>query len=75
MKIHLASTKIRDKNYGIGECVVSIGGQQCPAIAVKAGKERRIGLRADVVAWLAARGLTLREAENFVTTGLRKDVV
>lgn len=64
--IQPAQTQIRRKRYSIGRCYVA--GR--PAIAVKAGRAKHIGMRGDVLDWLTARGLSLTEARRFVRNGL-----
>ena len=66
VRIVLAGKRIRRKQYGIARC--SVAGQ--PAIAVKAGRERIIETRENVVTWLSERGLSKDEAEAFVYEGL-----
>lgn len=64
--IQLAGTRIGRRSYAIGRCYVA--GR--PAIAVKAGREKHIGTRGMILNWLTERGLSIRQAREFVKAGL-----
>ena len=64
--ITLAGTRIGRRSYAVGRCYVA--GR--PAIAVKAGRQKHIGNRGAILNWLTERGLSLRQAREFVRTGL-----
>lgn len=66
--IQLASTRIGRRSYAIGRCYVA--GK--PSIAVKAGREKHIGNRGMILNWLTERGLSIRQAREFVKAGLDK---
>src|SRR3954465_11071496 len=62
----LAGTQIGRRKYAIGRCYVA----GVPSIAVKAGREKFIGKRGDVLNWLTERKLSLVDARRFVRKGL-----
>ena len=63
---------IRRKLYGVVAVNASIGGSDLGdgLVAVRAGKEKHVNELEHVVRWLSERGLSLEEAEEFVTDGL-----
>lgn len=71
-QIHLMTDEIRGVRYGVGRCVVTIGGAPIDGVAVAAGDERRVTTEDHAWAWLAQHGLTEDEARQFVSEGLRE---
>lgn len=75
--VELQTKKVRGVVFGVGRCTVSIGPAGVDAVAVKAGKKRRVVPADDgraAAVWLKDNSgrakLSLHEAQNLVLDGL-----
>lgn len=72
MSIHLRTRTIRGRVYGAGPCTLELGTERVVAVAVRADSESHVTSRDGALAWLRERGLSLREAREFIQRALRQ---